>query len=74
MSGFDKEFWLLVLDTVVSVATYVIGKYVGPPLSEDIIWVIVALQPIFVAIITSIFAQKVAAIRAGTYTARWMKE
>ena len=70
----DLEFWLLVLDTVVSIALYFVGKYVGPPLSEDIIWVIGLLQPIFIAILSWLFAERVAAIRAGLYTPRRLQE
>ncbi len=50
----SRKFWLMVLDVVVSVAVYFVGKYVNPELSKDILWVIGLLQPVFVVIIGAI--------------------
>jgi hypothetical protein len=51
---YSRKFWLLTLDTLVSLGLYFAGKYAAPGLFEDIQTVILALQPAFVAIIVAI--------------------
>jgi len=49
----SAKFWTLVLDVIVSLAVYFGGKY-GGAAGEDILYVIAALQPVFVALIAGI--------------------
>ena len=51
---YSRKFWLLALDTLASLALYFAGKYAAPGLFEDIQTVILALQPVFVAVIVAI--------------------
>ena len=62
----SRKFLLLILDTVVSVATYFVGKYAGFQ-GQDIIFLIAALQPIFMVAINSIAKEDVAQLAAGTH-------
>jgi phosphoglycerol transferase MdoB-like AlkP superfamily enzyme len=50
-----KEFWTVVVDFVVSVVLFFVGKYAAPSVFEDIKFVIVALQPI-VGLLIAVFA------------------
>ena len=63
----SRKFWLLVLDTVISLAMYFVGKYATPALAEDINVLIVALQPVFVALIVAIAVEDAAAKRSGVF-------
>jgi hypothetical protein len=49
----SRKFWLLILDTVVSLVLYFVGKYAGPAF-EDVKLVILSLQPIFLMLIYAI--------------------
>ena len=49
----SRKFWLLVLDTVVSLALFFVGKYL-PGAFEDVKFIITAIQPVFVIIIAAI--------------------
>lgn len=61
----SRKFWLLVLDTVVALATYFIGKYAGAE-SNDLLVLIGALQPIFVMLITLITVEDNAKTKADS--------
>jgi drug/metabolite transporter (DMT)-like permease len=61
----SRKFWLLILDTVISVATFAVGHYVAPQYSEAALFLIGALQPVFVAIIGGIALEDAAEKRAG---------
>lgn len=50
----SRKFWLTVFDVIISTATYFIGKYLGPPASEDILFLIGAWQPVIITLIASI--------------------
>ena len=56
----SRKFWLLILDSAVSVALYFLT-------GEDATFLIGVLQPIFLAIIMGIAVEDAAAIRAGTH-------
>lgn len=64
----SSKFWLLVLDTVITVALFFIGKYATPELAEDINFLIASLQPIFIALIAAIAGEDMAAKRAGNFS------
>ena len=61
----SRKFWLLVLDTVISLALYFVGKYAAPGIFEDVQMVIYGLQPVFVALIVAIAMEDSAALKAG---------
>lgn len=50
----SRKFWLLVLDTIISLVLFFGAKYLTPAAFEDVKVVIVALQPVFAVIIASI--------------------
>ena len=50
----SRKFLLLVLDTVISLVLYFVGKYAAQGLFEDVKLVILTMQPVFVAIIAGI--------------------
>ena len=62
----SRKFWVLVIDTIVSVATYFVGKYLGAE-GKDILFLIAALQPIFLMVVNSITREDVAQLAAGTH-------
>ncbi len=62
----SRKFLLLVLDTVISLTTYFVGKYAGAT-SQDVLFFIGALQPIFVMVIHGITAEDVAKLREGVH-------
>ncbi len=61
----SRKFWLMVVDVAVSLATYFITKYAAPAAADDILKVIVTLQPVVIAVVASITVQNVAAMRAA---------
>ena len=50
----SRKFWALMLDVVISIVLYFVGKYGTPSVYEDIKFLIAALQPVFVMLIASI--------------------
>ena len=60
----SRKFWLVILDTVISVVLYFVGKYAGASLFEDVKMLIGVLQPVFVVIIAAIAYEDKAAIQA----------
>jgi len=63
----SRKFLLLVLDTVISFATFFIVKYAVPSLADDVLYVIGGLQPVFVVIIGAIAYEDGQAKKAGTF-------
>ena len=57
----SRKFLLLVLDVVVSLALYFVGKYAGAGAFEDVKLVITSVQPVFIAIIVAIAVEDGAA-------------
>jgi hypothetical protein len=49
----SRKFWLLMLDTVLGLATYFISKY-APLAAPDVKFVFGLIQPVFVTVILSI--------------------
>lgn len=60
----SRKFWLLVLDAVVSAVTAFVGWYVAPDDAEKVIFLIGAMQPVFVALIAGIAIEDAAQKRA----------
>lgn len=60
----DAKFLILLLDTIISIVLYFVGKYAGAGLFDDIQFLIYALQPVFLAVIAAIAAQETILARA----------
>ncbi len=59
MNGFSmlirsRKFWLMLLDIVISTATYFITKFAAPEVGKDVLWIIGSWQPVIVMLIYSI--------------------
>ena len=63
---YSRKFWLLIIDTVVSIATYFITKYLGAD-GKDWLFLIGALQPIFVFVVCAIAYEDGKAKAAGKF-------
>lgn len=61
----SRKFLLLVLDTLIALVLFFVGKYV-PTAAEDINFVIAALQPVFVSIIIAISIEDAAEKSTGS--------
>ena len=59
----SRKFWLTVADLVVSVSTYFVTKYVNPDLSRDILFLLVAMQPVVIILIASYTYQNTVAMK-----------
>lgn len=55
----SKEFWIAVVDAVVSLTTYFVTKYAAPGIAEDVSQVILIVQPLVLAIIGGMLAERV---------------
>jgi len=55
----SRKFWLLILDTVVSIATFFVGRYVVQAEADVILFLIGALQPVFLMLIGAYTYQNV---------------
>jgi hypothetical protein len=58
----SRKFWLLILDTVISLVLFFVGKYWSGGV-EDVKFIVLALQPVFVTLIYAI-AKEDAAVKA----------
>lgn len=65
----SRKFWILILDTVVSLALYFVGKY-APVAEADVKLLILTLQPVFVTIIGAIAYEDGQALAAGVHPAQ----
>lgn len=63
----SRKFWLLVLDTVVSTATLLIGLYVMQVQAEVVLALIAIIQPVFIYVIKAVLDEDVAKLAAGTH-------
>lgn len=64
----SRRFWMVILDTSVSIAGFVVAHYVPDPNTADLIkFLVVSLQPIFVTIIIAFTVEDVTAIRMGVH-------
>lgn len=60
----SRKFLLLVLDTIMSLVLFFVGKYL-PMAAEDVNFAIGALQPVFIAIIIGIAVEDAAEKSTG---------
>ena len=58
----SRKFWLMILDAVISTATYLVTAFADPAIAEKVIWIILAWQPVVVAVIIGIAMEDVAAL------------
>lgn len=58
----SRKFWIMVIDVVVSIATYFVTKYASPEAGKDVLFLIAALQPIILMVVKSMADQNVAGI------------
>lgn len=63
----SRKFLLLLLDTFIALVLYFLGRYAPLAWLEDTEFVILAMQPVFIAIILSIAWEDASAKRAGTF-------
>lgn len=61
----SRKFWLLILDTVISLVLFFGAKYLTPAAFEDVKVLVIALQPVFVTIIASIAHEDAAQAKAN---------
>ena len=61
----SRKFWITVVDVVVSLTTYFVGKYLNPAAGQDIMTLVLALQPVVLLLIGSYTVQNVAGIKAS---------
>ena len=50
----SRKFLLLLLDTLISLVVFFVGKYASPASAQDLLFLVGSLQPVFVAIILGI--------------------
>jgi hypothetical protein len=60
----SRKFWIMLVDVIISSATYFIAHYVSPELGENIIWLIGAWQPVIYAVIAGIATEDAANVTA----------
>jgi len=63
----SRKFLTAMLDVIVSLSLYFVGKYAAPALAEDMTTVIVAIQPVFVMVIAGIAWEDAASLKQGTH-------
>lgn len=61
----SRKFLTLVLDVLLSLALYFVGKYGSASLFEDVKFLIASLQPVFIALIGAIAYEDVGKVKAG---------
>lgn len=61
----SRKFWIMVVDVVLSTATYFVGQYVSPQVGKDVLWLIGSWQPVIYAVINGIATEDAARIQAG---------
>jgi len=63
----SRKFWTAIVDLVVSLVLYFTAKYADPSLAEDIKFLIIAIQPVFMLVIAGIAYEDAAAKKAGNF-------
>lgn len=63
----SRKFWTAIVDLVVSLVLYFAAKYADPGLAEDIKFLIVTIQPVFLLVIGGIAYEDAAAKKAGNF-------
>jgi hypothetical protein len=68
----SRRFWTLILDTVISLVSLVVSLQFSPDVQKLVQTVIIALQPVFVALIAAFTVEDVAQARIAEALA-WAK-
>jgi hypothetical protein len=63
----SRKFLTLLVDMVVSLATYFVTKYAVPAAADDVLFVIGAIQPAVLFVIGAIAYEDAAAYKAGAH-------
>lgn len=63
----SRKFWTLMLDIIISTATYFVTKYAAPDVGNDILFLIGAYQPAVLLVINGITQEDTAAYAAGAH-------
>ena len=63
----SRKFWTAIVDLVVSLVLYFTAKYASPEMAEDVKFLIVSFQPVFLMIVAGIAYEDAAAKKAGTF-------
>ena len=66
----SRSFMTLILDVVISLLTYFIPLYVAPAIATQALFVIGALQPIYVALIVRFTVEDAQLVKAGFYKSK----
>ena len=61
----SRKFRIMLFDTIVAIAVYAVGKFVAPLYSQDILWLIAAVQPVVLSLIVGIAVEDAAAMKSG---------
>lgn len=61
----SRRFWVLVIDLVVSITLYFLGKYGTPSALEDVKFLIASIQPVILLIIAAYTVDTVQTIKSG---------
>ena len=63
----SRKFWVLIIDTVVSVILYFGAKYLAPAVAEDVVFLIGSLQVVALAVVGGIAYEDGKAKSAGLH-------
>jgi hypothetical protein len=61
----SRKFWVMLMDLVLSMTIYFVGKYAAPVLAEDVKFIVASIQPVFLFLIGAIAYEDKAAIENG---------
>lgn len=59
-----EEFWILIIDAIVSAVLYFVGRYAVPAIAEDVTVIIGLMQPIALFVVAAIAKVKAAKVQA----------
>ena len=63
----SRKFWVLIIDTVVSLITFFGAKYLAPSMAEDVVFLVGAWQAVALAVVVGIAYEDGKALMAGTH-------
>ena len=63
----SRRFWTLLVDTLVSLALYFVGKYAAPALTDDVKFGVMVLQPVVALLIVAYTVDDVNAARLDAH-------
>ena len=70
----SRKFWVAMFDLVVSLVLYFGGKYADPSVAEDMIFLIGAIQPVFLLVIGGIAYEDGKAKAAGAHPSQFYQK